>query len=269
MQDTLVFLCHSAEEAIVAATKFPRRETLSRFFVFLGCIPAKSFTERLPKTDAYLTLKEEFDSPEQADAMGVRAGIIYANGWNVFFINPTDPPTDEDLVKCVNETRQNQNCFLDTVWGVSKEYVVAHSVAAFGGATPKNDNEPTKEPDFTEVAMAFQGLPCGYDAVSYAVSEVVEMHRASCVANTFDKDQQFAQMLIKRAHKIDNENPVTVIIGPKGTPEDFKHAQSKIPYNGSVIVLTKDPEPFLSEAKPYNTFFTKDGNTVLIFGKIG
>jgi hypothetical protein len=275
MHDNLVILCLNAPEALKAAAALPATRELRRFFVFLADRPEA--TDELEaalasKGDGYMCAKRAVDWADSVAHVAARLAFLYAKGMNCLFCTAANLPSPVEVDEAHKALETATSVQRPLVWGMTREHAVIYG---FGEApqpqTAKTAALPYLNAEVSpiELAQAMAGVACSPSAVVAAVQEIVPLGSMSLHTSLSSHDEKYAALLnavAERAEEIDDDWPLTVLMGSAASEREFESALAEIPRGGALVVATGGKQPFLYSTPPYRRFRCAEGYEVFVYG---
>lgn len=268
MQDSLVFLCYSPEEARRAADAFPRQHGIRRLFLFVGDRPDMSALTFLSDQDHTLALERLMDWADQPLEVATRAGLLYSVGWNVFFLwaNRLASVSEVDEARVRLEAGEG-SVKMPRVWAAERHHV---AIEGWSAATPDPEEMPGlfAPVSLSDLTRAMAGQTSSGAATIAALQEVVPMESASLDVTVHEDRspmREFASALAARAVRIDDELPMLRILGSGAVGTDLNAALASVTGIGAVVVVSETGTVPGSDLSPYRSFACTLGFTALVF----
>ena len=271
--DTLVFLCNDASEAVKAAARVPRHHTLKRFFIFLGEPPLDAHVDWIVDSDIYMVLTRAQDWTDSVEAVSIRAGALYTNGWNTLFCWASNPPSEADVDFARRACDGPAMVYTDSkLWGYSREYLVRFG---FPGSvyTPQSTHnllplQPVMPDITTELAKAMRGQPVSDDGVIAALKECAPITSVK-VEITADMSENTSMLCEKIFTSLGDAITLSgdsiLLCGPWSELE-IADKRFEAKRGGCVIVVTDANQIELYESPhPYRVIKSTSGVAVLLF----
>lgn len=261
-QDTLVLLCKNLNDAIMSVAKIERRYDLNRLYVFMGKRPAEKDLLWMSSADSSFCLERVMEWGENVELIGVRAGLMFATGWDLLFCWADNCPENKDIDWVRKQIKTDGIVKLSNVWGLSRDHYILHGlgedVQQFS-VVPKENNIITG----LNIADALDGKPVDLNSALQALQEIISISPLA-IHDSAVKDET-TNAIINIADHIDNYAPVSMIIGEKCDENTILELKHKIANHGVLIQVCKLLPTYTF--KPYRIIEINDGTKIALYGK--
>lgn len=264
--DSLILFCRSAHEALIAAARVPRQSDLHRVFLFVGERPETADLAWIAQPDSMLVLDGLLDAHETPLEVGVRAGLMYAGGWDLLFCYAEQPPSDEDLAAARAALKEGGAVRMATVWGVTRDHVVLNGLdSAYRQAASATVGVAAE----LDIDDALRGVAKPWPIILAALREIAPLKSVGPFhgirfADTAHQDK--LGELVGLGQRLDLENLDTALLGLNSALQ-VRQAQASVVPGGVVIVLSPPGTETAWASKPYRTLNVDDGSIVSVFGQ--
>jgi hypothetical protein len=262
-QDTLILLCKNLNDAIMSTSKLERRYDLNRLYIFLGKKPANNELSWMSNTDNCFCLERAIEWSDSAELIGVRAGLMFATGWDLLFCWADNCPDTKDIDWVINNLKTDGTAKLSNVWGISRDHYILHGL---GESTQQFFAEPKQNNILNglSIADALEGKSVNSVTAVQALHEIVAISPLAVHESIVGTKDKLTQAIIDSADYIDDIAPVSIIVGD--CAEDVAVAlRQKIAKHGVLIQVSQSLPEY--DFKPYRTIFTTDGINIALYGK--
>jgi len=261
-QDTLVLLCKNLNDAIISASKLERRYDLNRLYIFLGKKPTSKELSWMSNSDSSFCLERVIEWGENAELIGVRAGLMFATGWDLLFCWADNCPDNKDIDWLRSKLKTDGLAKLSNLWGLSRDHYILHGLGEDAQqffVEPKQNNIITG----LNIADAIDGKPVDLTTAVQALQEIIALSPLA-VHLSSTQSNKLTEAIIDSADYIDDIAPMSALVGDcdESTVLELK---KKIANHGVVIQISKTPPEYTF--KPYRTILVNDGTKIVLYGK--
>jgi hypothetical protein len=262
--DTLVILCKNLNDAIIASNRVQIKHDSRRLFIFLGKKPTNKDLTWMSNTDSAFTLEKAIEWSSNPEMLGIRAGLMFATGWDLIFMWAHDCPTAENIEWIKSQLKIDGQAKLANVWGMTRDYYILYGLGEKESLFIRE--EPMSEAQLgLEIANALDGKACKPEIAFVALEKTVAVSPVFIHSSALQEKHQNILGVFKHKVEVDNEACISAIIGEDGTSEDLDTCRSKIANYGVVMqFLTQDAQPC---GKPYKTINLVNGDKIVVYGK--
>lgn len=262
-QDTIIVLCKTLNEAMIASSQIERKHDLNRLFIFLGKRPGRNELSWMAPTDSSFCLERALEWGSEPELLGIRAGLMFASGWDLLFCWASNCPSPQDIEWIRKELKTEGVAKLSNVWGITRDHYI---LKGLGESTPTISSEQVKKVDSISdgllLAEALAGNPVELKVALAALKEVVPVTSMAVHNSAIKSDcKPVVDAIANLASFIDEDSPVCILAG-EINEDELNVLRTKLPNNGAVIQITKT-----ITLKPYRTISTKDGVKIGLYGK--
>lgn len=271
-QDTLILLCKTLNDAIMASNQIERRHDLNRLFIFLGKKPQDKDLKWMSNTDASFCLERTLEWSANPELIGVRAGLMFANGWDLIFCWADNCPSDEDIHWIRNDMKSAGLSKLSNVWGITRDYYILHGLgeeSAFQTTFQTTQEIETNNLDLgLNIANALAGLKVNTETAIAALKEIVHLsslYAHESISHLDEQGEKIASLIVNSADYLENDVPVSVLIGDNCPESVVVGLKDMIANHGTVISLSKQPLEYTF--KPYRVILIDNDYKISLYGK--
>jgi hypothetical protein len=217
----------------------------------------------MTQTDSSFCLERALEWGIEPELLGIRAGLMFASGWDLLFCWAGNCPSPQDIDWVRKELKTEGTARLSNVWGLTRDHYI---LKGLGESVPIMSSEQSKKVDSIHdgllLAEALAGNPVELKIAIAALKEVVPITTMAIHNSATKSDcKQVMDAVVNLASYIDEETPMCVLTGDINEDE-LDILRTKLPNNGAVIQISKT-----IRLKPYRTISTKDGVKIALYGK--
>ena len=271
-QDTLILLCKTLNDAIMASNQIERRHDLNRLFIFLGKKPQDKDLKWMSNSDASFCLERTLEWSNNPELIGVRAGLMFATGWDLIFCWADNCPSDEDIHWIRNDMKSAGLSKLSNVWGITRDHYILHGLgeeSVFQTTFQTAKEIETNNIDLgLNIANALAGLKVNSETAIAALKEIAHLSPLYVHESISQLDEQggkIASLIINSAEYLENDVPVSVLISESCSESAVIDLRDMIANHGTVISLSKQPPEYTF--KPYRTILIDNDYKINLYGK--
>jgi len=268
-QDTLIVLCKTLNDAIMASSQVERRHDLNRLFIFLGKKPLEKDLKWMGHTDSSFALERVIEWGDNPELIGVRAGLMFANGWDLLFCWADDCPSSTDVDWVRAHLKIDGNAKLANIWGITRDHYILHglgeNIQQFSSVKlQKNDIITTG----LQIANALDGRKVSVQTAISALREIVPISPLAIHESARSNDgvrHAVIEAIVNAADYLDEVAPISVLIGEKCTEENLAILRKTIASHGAIIQVTVTVPQYT--IKPYRTIILEEDVKIALYGK--
>jgi len=262
-QDTLVLLCKNLNDAITSTSKLERRYDLNRLYIFLGKKPSGKELSWMSNTDNSFCLERVIEWGENAELIGIRAGLMFATGWDLLFCWADNCPSNNDIDWVRSKLKTDGVAKLSNVWGLSRDHYILHGM---GEDAQQFFIEPKQNQILTglSIADALDGKPVDFKIAVQALQEIVAMSPLAVHESAMKSGDELTSAIIDSADYIDDVAPVSIIAG-YCDENTMSALRQKIAKHGVLIQVSQSLPEYTF--KPYRAILTTNGAKIALYGK--
>ncbi len=264
-QDTLIILCKNLNHAIMAASNIERQHDLNRLFIFLGKKPTDKELSWMTGADSSFCLERVIEWGDSPELIGIRAGLMFATGWDLLFCWADNCPSSKDVDWVRKKLNTEGKAKLSNIWGLSRDHYILHGLGEdaqqFSTAEPKQNQITTG----LNIADALDGKPVDLPTVILTLQEIVALSPLAVHASAIKSGNDVIESIINAADYIDDVAPLSIIIGENCDENIVLALRQKIANHGVLIQVSKSLPEYTF--KPYRTILAEDGTKIALYGK--
>lgn len=265
-QDTLILLCKNLNDAIMASSVIERRHDLNRLFVFLGKKPTEKELAWMNGTDSSFCLERVIEWGENPELIGIRAGLMFASGWDLLFCWANNCPANKDIDWVRNKLNTDGVAKLSNIWGLSRDHYILHGlgedIQQFSQTTNVKQNQILIG---LNIADALIGKPVDVTSAIQALQEIVAISPLAIHESAVKSENFVIEEIIKVVEYLDDIAPLSIIIGEDCDENTINALKQKIANHGVIIQVSQDIPQYTF--KPYRTISINDGTKIALYGK--
>jgi hypothetical protein len=261
-QDTLILFCKNVNDAIISSKKIERKHDLNRLYVFLGKKPEAKEMSWIAPSDSMFVLERAINWSKNPESLGVRAGLMLASGWDLMFCWADNCPDERDVGWIREQIKSGGIARLPNIWGVSRDHYILYGL---GEEIQMFDSQTQNSIESgLNIADALDGKPVDLNVAIQTLQEIVHLS-AIAVHNSAANEGFVVDEIKKITEYIDNEAPVSAIVGESCTEDEMLILKNKIANHGALIQISKKDSNYAF--KPYRVILIKDGTKISLYGK--
>lgn len=264
-QDTLIILCKTLNDAISASSQIERRHDLNRLFIFLGKKPLEKDLRWMASTDSSLVLERAVEWSDNPELVGIRAGLMFANGWDLIFCWADNCPTNKDIDWVKGQLKSNGLSKMSNIWGITRDHYILQGLGEDNQQFSNTSFQKTD--DITNgvlIANALSGKAVDVPSAVAALKEIVILSPLSVHQSAVKANDTLTDLIINSVEFLDENAPVSMLVGNECTEDMLTTLKSKIANHGAIIRIAQN---ILENPKPYRTINVNDGTKIALYGK--
>ena len=262
--DTLVVLCKNINDAIIASSRIHRRYDSKRLFIFLGKKPTTKELSWLTHTDDAFTLEKALDWAVNPEILGVRAGLMFATGWDLIFMWAHDCPSNEDIDWIKSKLKTDGMAKLSNVWGMTRDHYILHGLGE--EQVSFTESAPLSEAQLgLKIADALDGKPCTPEIAFIALEQTSAISPVYIHPSADADKHKLISNMFRLKSIVDNDACVSAVVGEDCTLDELQQCQQKIANHGVVYQLLTDTG--VATSKPYKTIKLESKDKIVLYGK--
>lgn len=265
-QDTLIILCKTLNDAIIASSQLERRHDLNRLFIFLGRKPQEKDLKWMGNTDSSFSLERTMEWSPNPELIGIRAGLTFANGWDMIFCWADNCPTTTDVDWVRGKLKTDGVVRLANVWGLTRDNYILHGLGEdiqllTSSATPESNTIVSG----LNIADALDGKPVSVKIAMQVLQEIVALSPLAIHESALTGVKSLTEAITNTADYIDDTAPVSVLIGEDCDEVTLISLKQTIANHGTLIQVANNLPTYTF--KPYRTIYITDGTKIVLYGK--
>lgn len=266
-QNTLIIICKNNEDAEIASRLIDRRRDTDRFFILLDQKPSTNF---FTPQDITLCLDRILEFSSNAEEVCIRAGLMYAPGWNLLFCLGDNLPSEKEITDMIDYLKKDEQYLrTEKIWGVTREYIVLYGLPDLYSESqiPDNKEDGVSDPIMVSKILIGAEKEANEATILQALKEVVPLSKVSdeAIRKSSSLESKFLLKLSNFALKKDEQFPDSILIDGKASPEDLTRCLKNVQSTGVVVVATTEPKNYTSLFTPFRHFRTTSGIDILLF----
>jgi len=264
--DTVVILCKTLEDARLADKTIPASVSFNRFFVFLGRRPKDVDLSWITSPDSHICIERALDWSREAEAIGVRAGLMYTTGWDLYFCWADKLPRYSEILLCRGYLQSESIVHGESVWGMRREHFVMHGLDKYpSNNTHSSDIVRPMDAETEEIYLgkALRGLPVPPNIAVKAVRELAAVSRMKGIWHPNDPHLNLIKQIVALG-ATDYSTPLSIVVASDTDDKEIEKLRRQIAPNGAVIKVSSHPA---STMKPYKVVKVENGPEIQLYAK--
>jgi hypothetical protein len=265
-QDTLIVLCKTLNDAMMASSQLERKHDLNRLFIFLGRKPQEKDLKWMGNTDSSFSLERTLEWSLNPEIIGIRAGLTFANGWDLIFCWADNCPTTIDVDWVRGKLKTDGVARLANVWGLTRDHYILHGLGEdIQLLADSTSHESSAIVNGLNIADALDGKPVGIEIAMKVLQEVIAISPLAVHESALRGLKSLVEAITNTATYIDDVAPVSALIGEDCDEATLVSLKQKIANHGTLIQVATILPAYTF--KPYRTILITDGSKIALYGK--